>query len=151
MVSDRPKRKAIPARVKDTIEARQRGLCACGCGELIGHYYWGARYATRYDHRPPLALRSVNADKTDFEPPQHSVCHIDALTPDCHDKRTFEGRSGATSLGSDAHAIAKLRRQTKPRKKRGPAMKSRPFQKKPVGHKHKWPTRKMVRAGYYPP
>lgn len=66
----------------------------------------------RWDHRPPLATRAIRDDGSDWEPAQQDPRYIDALTKACHDARTYRGRSGATSLGSDAHAIAKMRRLT---------------------------------------
>ena len=139
-MSERPKRKSIPLWLKRLVVARQSGLCACGCGAAV---YADGR--SRFDHRPPLWLRTVNAAGTDFEPPQLDPAAIDGLTPDCHDLRSYGGKARATTLGSDAHENAKLDRllgltKKKPKRRWGsrPFQQGRGFQKRP---KKKAPTR----------
>lgn len=99
----RPKRKAIPIRIKREVVARQSGLCACGCGaDVVSRLCFEGEIpdiarGVNFDHRPPLGLRPVNAAGTDWEPPQHDPTYIEALaTKACHDERTYKGRSGAS-------------------------------------------------------
>jgi hypothetical protein len=74
----------------------------------------------RFDHRPPLEERRINRRKTDFIPKQHDPDCIEAIHEDCHDHRTFGRKPGATktvtTVGSDVHRAAKLRRMKKPKK-----------------------------------
>lgn len=104
----KPRRKPLPKSVKVSVETRQDGICACGCLQMIGNFFWSnGPKPTNYDHRPPLALRPLNETETDYDPPQHDPEFIDALAPRCHAQRTYGGRSRGTSINSDAHAIAK--------------------------------------------
>ena len=101
----------------------------------------------RWDHRPPLSVRpfiEVGRARR-YTPDENDPRYIVPLTPENHDKRTF-GTSKATTVGSDIHTAAKVKRIEKdeaefrrrllakangePRQKRG-RMKSRPFQKRP--------------------
>lgn len=87
---------------------------------------------TKFDHRPPLRLRAVNEAGTDYDPPQHSADHIDALCQAEHDRRTFKG---VGAQRSDAVNIARERRRDRPPKPKR-QWKSRAFQK---GSKRTWP------------
>ena len=125
----RPKRKAIPKVVKDMVILAQRHLCA-GCGELFAD-----DDKIEYDHRPAIISRPVNAAGDDYDPPQNSPRHIEALHKACHLKRTVGRLPGAektvTTKGSDAWLAAKFRKlegRNKPKKKAKIA--SRPFQKR---------------------
>ena len=95
-MSDRPKRRAIPLAVK--VEAcliimRQHGLLGDG--------------PVHWDHHPALELRPVNADGTDFDPPQHSASHIQPLAKVTHDLKTNGNRERADG---DKTRIAKTKR-----------------------------------------
>lgn len=78
-----------------------------------------------WDHRPPIILRAVNVEGTDYHPPQNEPAYIDALHASCHLKRTVGRIPGAeqtiTVKGSDAWLAAKFRKlegKNKPRPKR---------------------------------
>jgi hypothetical protein len=89
------------------VVARQFGLCKCGCQETV---YADHGHGTQFDHEPALRLRDVSADGTDYEPPQHSVPHLDAYaTKACHDKKTHG--AGATTAGADTGKIKKMRKR----------------------------------------
>lgn len=111
------------------------------CGESLVRFEAGAVLhfvqgiavsSVRFDHRPALEARPLNRSKTDFIPPQHDPDAIEAIHPDCHQWRTTGRKPGAaktvTTLGSDTHNAAKVRRA---RKKRSTKWKrkipSRPF------------------------
>lgn len=95
-----------------------------------------------YDHRPPLFLREVNAEGTDYVPPQNDPHFIEALHKDCHLKRTVGRVVGAektvTTKGSDSWLRKKFNRLAremnehlfgdKPKHKR--KIPSRPFPKR---------------------
>jgi len=108
--------------------------CKCqGCGFRLH------KGKVRFDHRPPLEQRKLNRAKTDFIPKQHNPLFIDALDIECHQFRTTGRKPGAlktvTTLGSDVHIAAKLRRMLrrgKKPKRKWPkrALKSRPFRKR---------------------
>jgi 5-methylcytosine-specific restriction endonuclease McrA len=105
----RPKRRAIPMRVKRAVCERQLYLCR-RCGIVSVH--WERQVIpTNFDHEPALRLRKINRAGTDYIPPQHSVDHIDALCKFCHDKKTRG--SGATTAGTDVGKIAKERKRAK--------------------------------------
>lgn len=126
----RPKRLAIPVGTKRDVCARQDGVCKCGCGMPVSER---PKTGTKFDHRPPLRLRDVNAAGTDYIPPQHSADHIDAICREEHDRRTFRGGRGARA---DSSAIARERK----------AEKHRAGITKP---KHKWaPGRQLQSRGF---
>lgn len=65
-----------------------------------------------WHHEPPLELRPfeiVNGRKI-YTPGENDPRHLVPMAPDAHEKRTTKGRSGATTLGSDRHAIDKTKR-----------------------------------------
>src|SRR5262249_10363860 len=102
----RPKRKKyIPKPVRGAVLDRQNHKCACGCNEPVG-----PGHPTRWDHRPPLRIRHINDAGTDYIPAQLDSDYIDALTPKCHDLRTYGGGARSTTKGTDANEIAKARR-----------------------------------------
>ena len=61
-----------------------------------------------FDHDPALGLRDWDEEKRDFIPPQLDPDFIVIRTKPVHDKKT--NGNGATSYGSDKHAIAKIDR-----------------------------------------
>lgn len=124
----RPPRRAIPIRTKREVCARQGGVCPCGCGLRVSEK---PRTGTKFDHRPALRLRDVNAEWTDYIPPQHSAEHIDAICAEEHQRRT--NGTGATTAGTDTGYIKKERKRS-----RAP---------KP---KRKWPKRKMKSGNRFP-
>jgi hypothetical protein len=68
----------------------------------------------RFDHRPPLEARAYDTEAGDFIPPQNDPAHIEALTDEEHDFRTFGRKPGAertvTTRGSDAGEAARIRK-----------------------------------------
>src|ERR1700744_1406565 len=139
-----PKRKAIPVRIKRFIRSRQDGKCGCRdrCGENLPP---DGKGLVQYQHDPALQTRPVLPDGTDWDPPQHDPDYLFAELKACHARETNEGRSGATTLGSDKHAIAKIKRirgETGQRTRK-PKWASRPMQ----SGKTKWPKRKFNPRG----
>ena len=67
----------------------------------------------RFDHRPPLEVRPYDTEVGDFIPPQNDPQHIEAITAEEHDFRTFGRKPGAertvTTRGSDAGEAARVR------------------------------------------
>ena len=107
-MTDRPKRKAIPDRVKSLVLVRQGYRCAECKQTLLGG-------PVDYDHRPALIMRPVNAEGTDYIPPQNDPDHIEALHPrPCHLRRSVGRAPGAektaTSKGSDVWLAKKFRK-----------------------------------------
>ncbi len=105
-MTDRPKRKSIPDRVKLQAVLRSDGKCP-KCGQRLG-----TLEATQFDHRPPLALRRVNEAGTDYDPPQLDPEFLEPLHVDCHAERTT-GRRGTSKLSArdgDQTRIAKVKR-----------------------------------------
>lgn len=129
---DRPKRKAIPERIKRQVVRRQGCICGCGCGhavEWVNH-----RKTTRFDHQPALEFRAISEDGTDYIPPQLDPEHIIARCLES-DRVKTSGKPH-TSVGSDAHMAGKirtLRGENKPKPKR--QWHSRGFQER----QHPWP------------
>lgn len=106
-MSERPKRKAIPDRIKLEAVLAQDGLCA-HCKQRLG------RLADiEFDHRPALVNRDVNEAGTDYVPPQLDPEFIQAVHEvPCHRERTI-GRGGekrTTVAGSDIHIRDKTKR-----------------------------------------
>jgi hypothetical protein len=67
----------------------------------------------RFDHRPPLETRPYDTEAGDFIPPQNAAGHIEAITDEEHDFRSFGRKPGAektvTTRGSDAGEAARVR------------------------------------------
>ncbi len=106
-MTDRPKRKSIPDRVKLQVVLQQDGRCPA-CGERLG-----ALDTLNFDHRPAIINRPVNEDGTDYVPPQLDPEHIEAIhTKPCHDIRTNGpgGEKRITTAGSDKHIARKTKR-----------------------------------------
>jgi len=124
----RPKRKAIPARIKQQVMERQSHNCV-ECGWPLAN---GKRI--EFDHRPAIIMRNVNVEGTDYHPPQNDPEYIEALHNHCHLKRTVGRIPGAektvTTKGSDSWLAAKFRKlEGKNQPKRKKKIPSRPFQK----------------------
>jgi hypothetical protein len=130
----RPKRKAIPDRVKRIVLERQGDRCD-HCKVLFAK-----DDKKQFDHRPAIEQRPVNAEGTDYIPPQLDPDYIEALHVPCHLHRTVGRVPGAsktvTTKGSDAWLAKKFRRlegRVKPKRRqtitpRGFAkIPSRPF------------------------
>lgn len=111
--SDRPKRRAIPVRIKRAVVERQGGICKCGCGQPVS---WKPKTNTHFDHEPALRLREVSS-AGDYIPGQHSQAHIDAICPESHHAKTHG--TGATTAGTDTGKIKKERKRARaPKPKR---------------------------------
>ena len=100
------KRKAIPLVTKFEVLIRQRGICGCGCGEIL--------HADRiqFDHDPAIELRPRNEAGDDTVPPMNSQRHIVALDRDHHDRKT-NGPGGdrrVTTKGGDNHSARREKR-----------------------------------------
>lgn len=104
-----PTRKAIPSRIKLEVRLRQKGRCGCrkACGAKLPP---DGKGLVQYQHDPCLALRAPLPDDSDWTPAQHDPAYLYAELTECHAAETNKGRSGATTLGSDKHAIAKTKR-----------------------------------------
>ena len=100
--NSRPKRKAIPNRIKILVVIRQDGRCKC-CNERLDRVD-----KTEFNHRPALVNRDINKEGTDYIPEQLSPDYIEALHAGCHKTRTFGTK--ATTAGSDIHTAAKVKR-----------------------------------------
>lgn len=106
----RPKRRAVPIPVKRIVVKRQGGICPCGCGQAVSEK---PRTNTVFDHVPALRQRDINKAGTDYDPPQHSADHLDAVCKAESDRRTFRGRGAAGR--SDATENARERKREKER------------------------------------
>jgi hypothetical protein len=87
-------RKNIPLSIKLAVALRQLGFAK---GQRVD-----------FDHDPALGLREWDQDKRDFIPPQLDPDFIVIRSEPAHDIKT--NGNGATSHGSDKHAIAKIDR-----------------------------------------
>lgn len=127
MPRSRPKRKAIPVRVKRAVVERQGGICKCGCGQPVS---WKPKTNTHFDHEPALRLRELN--NGDYIPGQHSMAHIDAICPESHHAKTHG--TGATTAGTDTGKIKKERKRARPPKPKrtwpSRDIPARPFEKR---------------------
>ena len=93
-MTPRPKRKPIPMHVK--LEA-----CLIKLGFAPGE-------PIDWDHSPPLGLRPVSDDGTDYDPPQHDPRHIYPLERALHSDKT--NGNPAVALSGDKSRIAKAKR-----------------------------------------
>lgn len=114
-MSGKPRRrKAIPQKLRAEIALRQHGRCICGCDEkLLPGFH--------IDHDPPLKLREWDEVARDTIPPANDPYHLFAMIPGHHRRKTSHPRGPHTSIDSDQHAIAKVRRicgGNKPKPKR---------------------------------
>jgi hypothetical protein len=87
-------RKNIPLSIKLAVALRMLGFAK---GQRVD-----------FDHDPALGLREWDDEKRDFIPPQPDPEFIVIRTEPAHDIKT--NGNGATSYGSDKHAIAKIDR-----------------------------------------
>lgn len=102
---ERPRRKAVPDKLKLFLVLRQGARCAdCGHKLVPGEI--------QYDHRPALINRDVNEEGTDYVPAQLDPEYLQALHNDCHDVRTFGpgGEKRITTAGSDIGVRDKVTR-----------------------------------------
>ena len=130
----RPKRKAIPKKIKIQVWRQQQAICP-ECKEFIIITPSGDNI--QYDHRPAIIMRPVNAAGTDYEPPQNDPNHIEALHKACHLRRTVGRVVGAsrtvTTKGSDIWLKSKFNRlegRLKPRKKASIPQRKNPWPKR---------------------
>ena len=126
MILDRPpkdwKRPAIPVRVKLDVVIRQEGRCK-QTGDRLG-----TLKNTQFDHRPGIWERKFDTVADDTIPPANDPSFIEACTIGGHKVRTHG--NGATSVGSDSHRRAKIKRLTEPKPDRPKRkLRSPPFQK----------------------
>ncbi len=120
----RPRRKAIPYWIRQSVGTHQNWRCAV-CQVFLGD-------EIEFDHRPPLVMRPIRDDGSDYVPLQLDPRYIDALHPRCHLQRTVGRKPDAektvTTKGSDAWAAKKFRRLENPKRRRA-KIPSRPFPK----------------------
>ena len=136
-----PKRKAPPKSLKKTCRDQQNGLCGCraNCGTVLPP---DGKGLVQYQHWPALEARPLLDDDSDWVPGQHDPKYLFAELTACHLLETNKGRSGATTLGSDRHTIAKIKRLTRMK----PRLKKRiPSQPMKSCGKTVWPKRKFDR------
>lgn len=96
-----------------------------------------------WDHDPPLALRFVDPETGRLTPDANDPHHLQPLRTAEHRTKT-SGRRGekrSTSYGSDAHAIAKVRRNEKANAEFMRAVSTKGEREKPATAKPKrpWP------------
>jgi hypothetical protein len=90
-------RRAVPLSIKLEVALLQLGLDPKAC---------------HLDHDPALALRPLNEDGTDFDPPQHDPRYLKWLSTTEHSLKT-SGRKGESKLsvsGGDQAKAAKVKR-----------------------------------------
>jgi hypothetical protein len=119
-MSDRPKRKQPSDKLKLTVVLAQGGLCK-HCGERLGKLE-----EIDFDHRPAIINREVNAEGTDYIPPQLDPEYLEAIHKvPCHKERTAGpgGEKRITTAGSDIHTRDKTRRLQDKRLEREAAVK----------------------------
>ena len=74
---------------------RQKGKCACGCNKPLINLN-----ETRFDHDPPLGIRVINSDGTEYDPPANDPRFIFAMRERCHDTKTNHPRGPHTTIDS---------------------------------------------------
>lgn len=89
----RPTRKKVPINVALAVALRQLGF---------------EPHEVELDHDPALGLRNVNADGTDWDPPQHDARYL-VWRPKAEHRVKTSGTK-ATTAGSDVQMIAKGKR-----------------------------------------
>jgi len=110
MILDAPpkgwKRPPMPVRVKLDVVIRQEGKCKA-TGQKLGELK-----NTNFDHRPALFERKFDTGTNDTIPPANDPGFIEAITVAAHDVRTngCGGEKRVSTVGSDAHRRAKVRR-----------------------------------------
>lgn len=125
-----PKRREPPLSVKLAVALRALGV---------------KEDDIEFSHEPALGLRAINADGTDYDPPQHDPNYLFIRTRAAHKHITFKDNGTGRS---DITTIAKVRRLTK---------EQEDFQRKvlarPCGEKRQrtgnWPSgRKLQSRGF---
>ncbi len=101
------KRPAMSTLVKLDVVIRQEGRCRQSGDKL------GTLKNTQFDHRPALWERKFDTVKGDTVPPANDPAFIEACTIAGHKVRTHG--NGATTVGSDSHRRAKIKRMTEPK------------------------------------
>jgi hypothetical protein len=129
MASDRPKRKAIPLRVKLASVMIALGNDHAFCIDAANDPLMGRALMVRliaaglrslrlppdvdYDHDPALGLRPVNAAGDDYDPPQLDPRHITPRAKADHRTKTTgtpPGQKVVTVASGDIHRISKAKR-----------------------------------------
>lgn len=140
-----PPRKSIPDKLKLEIYLEHNGRCA-RTGKKLGHY----SRQTEYNHNPPLKLRAINEDGTDYVPPQLDPAYIEPLMPSVHDAVTNgddslekghmlrkdydKARISKTKRVRESHGDFRKRQASKQcgqKRERSGKWPSRPFGKRP--------------------
>lgn len=128
-MSERPKRKAIPAQVKLVAALRRFNLTT---------------QDVQFDHNPALELRVLNTVTGDLIPPANDPDYIDMLLIDEHKVKTF-GRGGEKRISTsdgDIGKIAKMRRLSAKQEESRRRMLSTEPRTEPKP-KSRWPKRPM--------
>lgn len=120
-MTDRPRKKAIPDKVK-LLSVLRHGGCCVDCHEKLQDVA-----DVQFDHRPAVINRPVNEDGTDYVPAQLDPEFIYPRCISCHDKRTNGpgGEKRITTAGSDKHIAAKTRRLAEQREPSAPVEEER--------------------------
>jgi hypothetical protein len=135
MSEDRPPRSHIGLQVK---------LEAC----LLALGFTESQFAdVQWDHDPPLGLRGVNADGTDYIPPQNDPKHIVPRLRTDHKVKTT-GRSGESKLSvsgnGDVSRIAKAKRLAEAQETVRKILAGEKWREKPERPKSKWPQGRKI-------
>jgi hypothetical protein len=89
----KPVRKRVPVNIALAVALRQLGF---------------EMHEVELDHDPALGLRNINADGTDWDPPQHDARYL-VWRPKAEHRVKTSGTK-ATTAGSDVQVIAKGKR-----------------------------------------
>lgn len=124
----KPKRKAIPDRVKLIAALRRMGLTIDD---------------VQFDHNPALELRLINPHTGDTIPPANDPDHIDMLLIEEHKAKTFGpgGEKRITTAGSDIGNISKMRRVSADHEAFRRRMLAKDTSEEVAEPKKKWPSR----------